>query len=201
MHSPRVREGFTLFLTGLPGAGKSSIASILLARLPEMDERPVTLLDGDAVRRHISVDLGFSKEDRDLNIRRIAMIAAEISKNGGITICASIAPYDAARRETRALIESGGGRFLLVHVATPLAVCERRDLKGLYAKARLGSLLRFTGVSDPYEVPTDAELVIDTTGMTPGQAAQIVIDRIEKEGYFVRTEPSPLRRELQSATR
>jgi sulfate adenylyltransferase len=154
---------------------------LLLAMLSAIDERPVTLLDGDAVRKHISSDLGFSKEDRDLNIRRIATIAAEITKHGGIAICSSIAPYDAARREARRLIEEAGASFLLVHVATPLAVCEQRDGKGLYAKARAGILHQFTGISDPYEIPSDAELVIATTHISAEDAAWMVRKRLEQE--------------------
>jgi len=181
-HPPRHRQGFTVFFTGLSGAGKSTIANALLVRFLEMGGRPVTLLDGDIVRRNLSSELGFSREHRDINIRRIGFVASEITKNGGIAICAPIAPYDAVRKEVRAMVEPEGG-FILVHVDTPLEVCEQRDRKGLYAKARAGILKEFTGISDPYERPEDADLVIGTTDLTPEQAAQEVLLHLEKEGY------------------
>jgi len=181
-HPPRHRQGFTVFFTGLSGAGKSTVANALLVKLLEMGGRPVTLLDGDIVRKNLSSELGFSKEHRDLNIRRIGFVASEITKNGGIAICAPIAPYDAVRREVRDMIEAVGG-FVLVHVNTPLEVCEQRDRKGLYAKARAGIIKEFTGISDPYEVPEDAELAIDTTDMSPGEAAQAILLHLEREGY------------------
>ena len=180
---PRNRQGFTVFLTGLSGAGKSTIANVLLVRFLETGGRPVTLLDGDIVRRNLSSELGFSKEHRDVNIRRIGFVAAEITKNGGIAICAPIAPYNAVRREVRRMIEPAGG-FVLVHVATPLEVCEQRDRKGLYAKARAGLVKEFTGISDPYEVPADAELSIDTTDVTPEEAAQEIILHLERLGFI-----------------
>lgn len=182
-HPPRSRRGFAVFFTGLSGAGKSTIAGALLARLLERGDRPVTLLDGDLVRRHLSSELGFSRADRDLNIRRIGFVAAEITKNGGAAICAPIAPYDATRREVRAPVERYGG-FVLVHVTTPLAVCEQRDRKGLYAKARAGRIPEFTGVSDPYEEPTDAEVVIDTTAVDPARAAEAVVEHLRRCGYL-----------------
>jgi sulfate adenylyltransferase len=182
-YAPRHRQGFTIFFTGLSGAGKSTIANVLLVRFLEMGGRPITLLDGDIVRKHLSSELGFSKEHRDLNIRRIGFVASEITKNGGIAICAPIAPYDSVRQEVRSMVERGGG-FVLVHVATPLEICEQRDRKGLYAKARAGMIQQFTGISDPYEVPTDADMVIDTTDMTPEEAAQEVILHLEREGYI-----------------
>ncbi len=181
-YPPRVRQGFTVFFTGLSGSGKSTIANVLLVKLLELGGRPVTLLDGDIVRKHLSSELGFSKEHRDINIRRIGFVASEITKNGGIAICAPIAPYDATRKDVRALVEPGGG-FLLVHVSTPLEVCEARDRKGLYAKARAGALPEFTGISDPYEVPGDADVAIDTTQLTPEEAAQQIILHLESEGY------------------
>jgi sulfate adenylyltransferase len=181
-HPPRHKQGFTVFFTGLSGSGKSTIANVLLVKLLEMGGRPVTLLDGDLVRKHLSSELGFSKEHRNINIRRIGFVASEITKNGGIAICAPIAPYDAIRKENRALIEKGGGH-ILVHMATPVEVCEQRDRKGLYAKARAGILKEFTGVSDPYEEPEDAEVVIDTTQVTPEEAAQQIVLYLEKEGY------------------
>jgi sulfate adenylyltransferase len=180
---PRARRGFTVFFTGLSGAGKSTIANVLLVRLMERGSRPVTLLDGDIVRKHLSSELGFSKEHRDINIRRIGFVASEITKNGGIALCAPIAPYDSVRREVRTMIEAVGG-FVLVHVATPLAVCEQRDRKGLYAKARAGLVPDFTGISQPYEAPLDAELLIDTTNIAPHDAADIVLDHLERQGYL-----------------
>jgi sulfate adenylyltransferase len=156
--------GVTVFLTGLSGAGKSTIADALVAQL-EAEDRAVTVLDGDVVRTHLSSELDFSKEHRDLNIRRIGWVAGEVVKHGGTVVVAAIAPYDAAREEARALVERHG-RFVLVHLATPLEVCEQRDVKGLYAKARAGEIPVFTGVSDPYEPPSRAELTIDTS-VTP----------------------------------
>src|SRR5439155_22143872 len=182
-YPPRTHQGFTVFFTGLSGSGKSTIANALLSALLELGGRPVTLLAGDIVRTHLSSELGFSKEHRDINIRRIGFVAAEITKNGGVAVCAPIAPYDSTRRDVRRLVESGGG-FVLVHVATPIEVCEARDRKGLYAKARAGVLKEFTGISDPYEEPTDADIVIDTTSITPEEAAQDVILHLEREGYI-----------------
>lgn len=183
IHPPKNRQGFTLFFTGLSGSGKSTIAKGLLARLLEIGGRPVTLLDGDIVRTHLSSELGFSKEHRDINIRRIGFVASEITKNRGIAICAPIAPYDRMRKEVRDMISPYGG-FVLVHVSTPLEVCERRDRKGLYAKARAGIIREFTGISDPYEEPTDADIVIDTTELTPEEEIQLVILHLEKEGFI-----------------
>jgi sulfate adenylyltransferase len=179
---PRHHQGFTVFMTGLSGAGKSTIANVLLVKLLETGGRPVTMLDGDIVRKHLSSELGFSREHRDINIRRIGFVAAEITKNGGIAICAPIAPYDAVRKEVRAMIEPRGG-FVLVHVATPLAVCELRDRKGLYARARAGLIMEFTGVSDPYEPPGDADVVLDTTDTSPEEAAQEILLHLERLGY------------------
>ncbi len=182
-YRPRRAQGFTVFFTGLSGAGKSTLANVLLVRFLERGGRPVTLLDGDLVRKNLSSELGFSKEHRDLNIRRIGFVAKEITKNGGIALCAPIAPYDRVRKEVRSMIEPVGG-FILVHVATPLDVCEQRDRKGLYAKARAGILTNFTGISDPYEPPADAELIIDTTRLTPGEAVQQILACLEKAGYL-----------------
>ena len=181
-HPPRHRQGFTVFFTGLSGSGKSTIANVLLVKLLEMGGRPVTLLDGDLVRKYLSKELGFSKEHRDINIRRIGYVASEITKNGGIAVCAPIAPYDAVRKEVRSMVQPLGG-FLLVHVDTPLEVCEERDRKGLYAKARAGIIKEFTGISDPYEEPADADMVIDTTRLTAEEAAQQIVLHLEKEGY------------------
>jgi sulfate adenylyltransferase len=176
-------QGLVVFLCGLSGAGKSAIAGGLAARLLEHGGRAVTLLDGDLVRRLLSSELGFSKEHRDLNVRRIAFVAAAVARSGGAAICAQIAPYDAARREARAMVRPTGG-FVLVHVATPLEVCEARDRKGLYAKARAGVVDGFTGISDPFEPPTDAEVVVDTSGLTVGDAVQLVVDHLQAAGYL-----------------
>src|SRR5260370_10870794 len=146
-YPPRYRQGFTVFFTGFSGSGKSTIANVLLVKLLEMGGRPVTLLDGDIVRKHLSSELGFSREHRDINIRRIGFVASEITKNGGIAICAPIAPFDAVRKQVRAMIQPHGG-FILVHLATPLEVCESRDRKGLYAKPRAVLVQQFTCISD-----------------------------------------------------
>ena len=182
-HPPRSKQGFTVFFTGLSGSGKSTIANALLAKLLELGGRPVTLLDGDIVRKNLSSELGFSKEHRDLNILRIGFVASEITKNGGIAICAPIAPYDHTRRSVRNTIAPVGG-FSLVHISTPLEVCETRDRKGLYAKARAGIIKEFTGISDPYEEPADAEVVIDTTHVGPEEAAHEIVLHLESQGYI-----------------
>ena len=158
------RPGVTVFLTGLSGAGKSTVADALVAEL-ERDGHTVTVLDGDVVRTHLSSELTFSREHRDLNIRRVGWVAGEVVRHGGTVVVAAIAPYESARQEARQLVEKHG-RFVLVHLATPLEVCEQRDVKGLYAKARAGQIREFTGVSDPYEPPASAEVVIDTS-VTP----------------------------------
>jgi len=180
---PRSKQGFTVFFTGLSGAGKSTIAKVIQVRLLELGGRPVTLLDGDIVRHNLSSELGFSKEHRDINIRRIGFVASEITKNGGIAICAPIAPYEKVRREVSNMITPVGG-YILVHVATPLEICEQRDRKGLYAKARAGTIQAFTGISDPYEVPEDADLHIDTVGQSPQESAQLVMLYLERKGYI-----------------
>jgi sulfate adenylyltransferase len=182
-YPPRHKQGVTIFFTGLSGSGKSTIANVLLTKFLETGGRPVTLLDGDLVRKHLSSELGFSKEHRDINIRRIGYVASEITKNGGIAICAPIAPYDLTRKHVRQLIEPFGG-FILVHVATPLEVCEQRDRKGLYAKARAGIVKEFTGISDPYEAPVDAEVVINTADLSPEESAQEIILHLEREGFI-----------------
>jgi sulfate adenylyltransferase len=181
-YPPRTRQGITIFFTGLSGSGKSTIAGVLVARFREMGGRAVTLLDGDLVRKHLSSELGFSREHRDMNIRRIAFVAAEITRNGGVAICAPIAPYESVRAEARAMIDPLGG-FVLVHVATPLEVCEQRDRKGLYAKARAGLIKEFTGISDPFEPPPHAEVTIDTGQLSAEEAAQEIILHLEREGY------------------
>jgi sulfate adenylyltransferase len=182
-HPARSRQGFTVFFTGLSGSGKSTIANAVRVKLLEMGGRPVTLLDGDIVRTNLSSELGFSKEHRNLNIRRIGFVASEITKNGGIALCAPIAPYDTVRKDNRELISPVGG-YVLVHVSTPLEVCERRDRKGLYEKARAGLIKEFTGISDPYEVPEDADLTIDTSDISPEEAANMVILHLEKVGFI-----------------
>ena len=181
-YPPRQEQGFTVFFTGLSGAGKSTLAQVLLVRLLEQGGRPVTLLDGDIARRHLSSELTFSRAHRDLNIRRIGYVASEITKNRGIAICAPIAPYDRVRQEVREMISARGG-FVLVHVSTPLSVCEARDRKGMYAKARAGLIKGFTGIDDPYEEPADAQLVIDTADQTPGQCVRTIEDYLEGEGF------------------
>ena len=182
-HKPRHQQGFTVFFTGLSGSGKSTVANVLMAKLLELGGRPVTLLDGDIVRKNLSSELGFSKEHRDLNIRRIGFVASEITKNGGIAVCAPIAPYESVRQDVQAMIKPGGG-FILVHVNTPLEICEQRDRKGLYAKARAGIIKQFTGISDPYEDPENPEIPLDTTDLSPEESAQQIILYLEREGYI-----------------
>ena len=182
-YPPRHRQGVTIFFTGLSGSGKSTIANVLVTKFLEVGGRPVTILDGDLVRKHLSSELGFSKEHRDINIRRIGYVASEITKNGGIAICAPIAPYDSVRKQVRQLIEPFGG-FVLVYVATPIETCEQRDRKGLYAKARAGIIKEFTGISDPYEAPEKAEVVINTAELSPEEAAQEIILHLEQQGFI-----------------
>jgi len=183
VHRRRREQGFTVFFTGLSGSGKSTIANALLVKFLESGGRPVSLLDGDLVRKNLSSELGFSKEHRDLNIRRIGYVASEITKHGGVAVCAPIAPYQKTRQQVREMIQPNGG-FVLVHVSTPLEECEKRDRKGLYAKARAGIVKEFTGISDPYESPTDADIVLDTIGETPDQSAQKILDYLRHEGYI-----------------
>lgn len=182
-HPPRSKNGFTVFFTGLSGSGKSTVANVLRTKLLEAGGRSVTLLDGDIVRTNLSSELGFSKEHRDLNIQRIGFVASEITKGGGIALCAPIAPYAHVRTQNRELVSQYGG-YVLVYVSTPLEVCESRDRKGLYAKARAGIIKDFTGVSDPYQVPEDADVILDTADITPDEAAQQVYLFLEKEGYI-----------------
>ncbi len=179
----RSRQGFTVFFTGLSGSGKSTIANALMVKLMELGGRPVTLLDGDVVRKHLSSELGFSKEHRDINIRRIGYVASEITKNGGIALCAPIAPYAATRREVREMIEQYGA-FIEVHVATSLEVCERRDRKGLYKLAREGKIKEFTGISDPYEEPASPELRVDTENVDVDSCAHQVLLQLEGMGLI-----------------
>ncbi|WP_136645642.1 bifunctional sulfate adenylyltransferase/adenylylsulfate kinase [Tabrizicola sp. YIM 78059] len=180
---PRSKQGFTVFFTGLSGSGKSTIANALMVKLMEMGGRPVTLLDGDVVRKHLSSELGFSKEHRDINIRRIGYVASEITKNGGIAICAPIAPYAATRRAVREMIEAFGA-FVEVHVATSLEECERRDRKGLYKLAREGKIKEFTGISDPYEAPETPELRVDTENVDVDHCAHQVLLKLEQMGLI-----------------
>jgi sulfate adenylyltransferase len=185
---PSWQRGVTVFFTGLSGSGKSTIANALRVRLLEDGRRTVTLLDGDLVRTHLSSELGFSREHRTLNVRRIAFVAAEITRHGGVAICAPIAPYAALRRDARALVEAAG-IFLLVYVATPLEVCEARDVKGLYQRARAGSLPEFTGISDPYDVPDDADVTIDTSRVTVAEAVDRLMAALETRGLITPRPP------------
>ena len=182
-YPPRHEQGVAIFFTGLSGAGKSTIANALLVKLMENGDRRVTLLDGDLVRKNLSSELGFSKEHRDLNILRIGYVAAEIVKNGGIAICAPIAPYAATRRRVRSMIEEDGG-FIEIHVSTSLGTCEQRDRKGLYAKARAGLVTGVTGIDDPYEIPENPEIVIDTESISAELAAQRVLVKMESMGFI-----------------
>ncbi len=180
---PKYAQGFTVFFTGLSGSGKSTVANALMVKLLEEGSRPISLLDGDVVRKNLSSELTFSKEHRDLNIQRIGYVASEITKNGGIAICAPIAPYAATRRHVRETISPLGG-FIEVHVSTPIEVCEQRDRKGLYAMARAGKIKGFTGIDDPYEIPENAEIVIDTGSLSPDLAAHRILLALEKLGYL-----------------
>ncbi len=182
-YPPPSRQGFTVFFTGLSGSGKSTIARVLYAKMLEIGKRPVTLLDGDIVRLNLSNELSFSKEHRDINVRRIGFVANEITKNRGVAICAPIAPYAATRAEIRANIEAVGG-FVEVHVATPLEICEQRDRKGMYAKARAGLIKGYTGIDDPYEIPEAPEVRVDTSGKTPDEAAQEILLHLGQRRYI-----------------
>ncbi len=180
--APR-EQGITLFFTGLSGSGKSTLAKIMYGKFIEEGRRSVTLLDGDIVRHHLSSELGFSKAHRDINVRRIGFVASEITKNRGVAICAPIAPYAGTRRDVREMVEAHGA-MVEVYVCTPLEVCEARDRKGLYARARKGLIPEFTGISDPYEVPEHPEITIDTTNLTPMQAAQEIFLHLFAKGYL-----------------
>ena len=174
--------GFVVWFTGLSGAGKTTVANIVEAEL-EQRGLVVDTLDGDVVRTHLSKGLGFSKEDRDTNIERIGWVASRLARAGAAVVVSAISPYDEARRRSRALVERHG-TFVLVHVATSLEECERRDPKGLYAKAHSGEITEFTGVSDPYEAPADAELTLETEGRTPAESAQLVLAKLEELGLI-----------------
>ena len=182
-YPPPIKQGFTVFFTGLSGAGKSTIARVLYAKMLEIGKRPVTLLDGDIVRQNLSNELTFSKEHRDINVQRIGFVASEITKNRGVAICAPIAPYAATRKEIRDNIEALGG-FIEVHVATPLDVCEKRDRKGMYAKARAGLIKGYTGIDDPYEIPEAPEVRVDTSGKSPDEAAQEILIYLGQKRYI-----------------
>ncbi len=183
----RCKQGITLFFTGLSGSGKSTLAKIIYAKMIELGTRPVTLLDGDIVRHNLSSELGFSRNDRNINVRRISFVANEITKNGGIAICAPIAPYTQMRTDARSLIEQYGA-YIEIHVATSLEVCESRDRKGLYAKARKGIIPEFTGISDPYDTPENPEMRIDTNNFSPMEAAQEIYLYLFREGYIETSE-------------
>ncbi|MDP2707146.1 MAG: adenylyl-sulfate kinase, partial [Burkholderiales bacterium] len=182
-----LRKGFTLFFTGLSGAGKSTLAQVMYARLKEQEARPVTLLDGDIVRKNISSELGFSREHRDINVQRQGYVASLITRHGGIAICAPIAPYANTRAQVRAMVEEDGD-FIEIYVATPLAVCESRDRKGLYARARAGLIRQFTGVSDPYETPSNPEIVVDTSLQSANEVAEKILAYLAEQGYMSRPE-------------
>ncbi len=182
-YPPPSRQGLTIFITGLSGAGKSTIAKILYAKFLELGKRPATLLDGDIVRHNLSSELKFSKEHRDINVRRIGFVASEITKNRGIAICAPIAPYERTRREIRDNIELYGG-FVEVYVSTPIKVCETRDRKGMYAKARAGLIKGFTGVDDPYEAPASPDIKVDTTHISPDEAVQEILILLRQKKYI-----------------
>lgn len=177
-------RGLVVFFTGLSGSGKSTLARALVDLVLEQGERTVTSLDGDVVRRNLSAGLSFSREDRETNIRRIGWVAAEISRHGGLAVCSPIAPFDATRQDVRGYVADAGGAFFLVHVATPLEECERRDRKGLYAKARAGEIPEFTGISSPYEAPADADVVVDTTGRSVEDALGDVLAGLRAKGYL-----------------
>ncbi len=181
-YPPLEEQGFALFFTGLSGSGKSTLANIVETRILELTGRRTTMLDGDLVRKHLSEELGFSREDRDRNILRIAYVAGESIKHGGIAICAPIAPYAETRRQARALI-SDYGQFIEIHLATPLDVCEQRDRKGLYAKARAGIIKGFTGIDDPYEIPEQPEIRIDTANFTAREGAELIINELVNRGF------------------
>lgn len=177
-------QGLVLFFTGLSGSGKSTLARALHDVVLEQGMRTVTSLDGDVVRRNLSAGLTFSKEDRETNIRRIGWVAAEISRHRGVAICSPIAPFDSTRKQVRQMVEEAGGTFFLIHVATPVEECERRDRKGLYAKARRGEIPEFTGISSPYEEPADADVRVDTTGRTIDDALADILTALDTAGLM-----------------
>jgi sulfate adenylyltransferase len=180
------RNGFCVWLTGLPSAGKSTIAGVLVQLLNERN-RTLTVLDGDVVRTHLSAGLGFNRQDRDTNIARIGFVASEIVRHNGAVVCAVVSPYDAARKHVRCMVDKAGGNrgnFVLVHVSTPLEICEERDVKGLYAKARSGNLQGMTGVDDPYEPPDDADITLDGSAGTPESNARLILETLCERGFL-----------------
>ena len=181
---PKHKRGFTLFFTGLSSSGKTTLAQALIATLMSQGKQNVTLLDGDIIRRILASELGYTKSDRDLNIRKIGYVASEVTKAGGIAVCAAIAPYTAARAENRQLISQYGG-YIEVYVATPLSVCEKRDIKGLYAKVRNCELKGVTGVDDPYEPPSNADIVIDTSQYSIEASVSKIMEYLRTAGYLV----------------
>jgi len=185
-YPPKHQQGFTLFFTGLSGAGKSTLANALMSRLMSYDRRKISILDGDIVRQKLSSELGFSKAHRDINVQRIGFVAAEITKVGGIALCAAIAPYAHGREENRQYISQYGG-YIEIHLSTPLKTCENRDTKGLYLKARNGKLKHFTGIDDPYETPAGAEITIDTSQLSIEESINTIIFYLEKTGYLKQT--------------
>jgi len=180
---PRDKQGVVVFFTGLSGSGKSTLARALLDHVLEVGERTVTSLDGDVVRHHLSKGLGFSREDRETNITRIGFVAAEIARHGGMAICSPIAPFESTRAQVKDMVERAGGGFVLIHVSTPLEECERRDRKGLYARARAGLIPDFTGISSPYEKPMDA-FKLDTTDRLIAECISEVIDALVADGWL-----------------
>ncbi|HKQ53290.1 MAG TPA: adenylyl-sulfate kinase, partial [Pyrinomonadaceae bacterium] len=196
-HPPRHRQGFCIWFTGLSGAGKSTTADILIIKLLEHG-RQVTSLDGDVVRTHLSKGLGFSKEDRDTNVRRIGFVAAEIARHGGGVICAAVSPYRATRNECRALV--GDDRFVEVFVDAPLEVCEERDTKGMYALAREGKIKNFTGIDDPYEPPSNPELVIDAVKLSAEENADRILAYLAEQGFILSSSKKEDEREVAGAS-
>jgi sulfate adenylyltransferase len=186
-YPPRYRQGFCVWFTGLSGAGKSTTAEVLTVLLMEHG-RQITVLDGDVVRTHLSKGLGFSKEDRDTNIRRIGYVASEIVRHGGVAVCAAVSPYRATRDDVRNMVSPE--RFIEVYVDTPLSVCEQRDVKGMYAKARRGEIKEFTGIDDPYEPPTSPEIVLDTVNNSAEVNAHFILDYLIDSGFVRSLETS-----------
>ena len=181
------QRGTAIFFTGLSGAGKTSISNALNEYIQRRGDRTVTMLDGDVVRGVLTPELGFSREHRDLNVLRIAYVASEVTKHGGIAICAQIAPYAGTREKARDMVTRYGS-FVEVYVATPIEICEARDPKGLYAKARAGLMKAFTGIDDPYEQPVHAEIVLDTRNSTPEECAQTIADWLMEAGILSKLE-------------
>ena len=197
-YPPLEAQGFALFFTGLSGSGKSTLANIVETRLLELTGRRATMLDGDLVRKHLSAGLGFSRQDRDRNILRIAFVAGEAVKHGGIAICAPIAPYAETRKQARALI-SEFGQFIEIHLDTPLEVCEKRDRKGLYAKARAGIIKGFTGIDDPYEVPKQPEIRINTAEYSAREGAEIILNELARRNLISLIKKSEVQVQLNVA--